>query len=163
MGAPQTDTPDEFGPPTLQERSNSEMRWQLGGVDPVDIHTITSTHPPIDGVFADLLSLAMLKLIPSTSDTTWLAINETSALQSFKIDRVLDGHSSGLVWVRRNLSGCHVPLGTDPSVWVLSSFLLPAMPPELRIPLSHLGEDRLQVQISDSAATDMDMKSHVLE
>jgi len=150
-------------PLTLQARSNSEIQRQLGGVDPVDIHTVASAHPSIDGVFFDLLPSAKLKLIPSTSDYTWLVTNEPSILQASEVDQVSNGYSSGLVRVRKNSFGRHVPLGTNPSISVLSSFLLPAIPPEPRIPLSFLGGDRLQVQISDITATDMDMSSYVLE
>jgi len=160
--SPDPDTPDGLVSPTLQARSNSEMQRQLGGVDPVDIYTVVSAHPSIDGMFVHPLLPAKLKLISSTPDYTWLVTNEPSTLRAVEVDKVLNGPSSGLARVRRSSFGRRVPLGTNPSISVLSSFLLPAIPPELRIPLSFLGEERLQVQISDATATDMDMKSYVL-
>ena len=49
-----------------------------------------------------------------------------------------------------------------PSISVLPSFLHPPIPPYLRIPLSLLGEENLQIRRSGIDATDTDMKSYVL-
>ena len=57
-------------------------------------------------------------------------------------------------------SGQHTD-GT-PFVSVLPSFLHPSIPPDLRVNLSFLGEENLQVRSPEVDATDTDMKSCVL-
>ncbi|KAF9643913.1 hypothetical protein BDM02DRAFT_3132089 [Thelephora ganbajun] len=49
----------------------------------------------------------------------------------------------------------------NPSISIFSSFLPPTIPLEPWIPLSFLGEDKLQVQMSDVDATDLDMRSRL--
>jgi len=49
------------------------------------------------------------------------------------------------------------------SISVALSFLPPTIPPEPLTPLLFLGEERLQVQISDTLATDLDIILYVLE
>ncbi|KAF9643480.1 hypothetical protein BDM02DRAFT_3191569 [Thelephora ganbajun] len=80
--------------------------------------------------------------------------DEPSALQ-----QVPHGRPSGLVVVRRNSFEQRISIDTNPSISILSSFFLPTIPPEPWIPLSFLGEDKLQVQVSDVDATDLDMRS----
>jgi len=84
-------------------------------------------------------------------------------LQALKVAQPPNSRSSGLVHVRRNSFGQRISSDMSPSISVLSSFLLPTIPPELQMPLSFLGGDRLQIQISDIDATDLDMRSYVLE
>jgi hypothetical protein len=132
------------------------------GPDPVETPTTTLYHSPSDGVFAGVLPPAQLDRIPSIfPEATWAVTNEPAALQhAFGADRV--PHRE-LVPVRRNQFGQRVSPDTSPSIFTTPSFFLPTTPPELRIPLSFLGEERLQVQFSEAAATDLDMKSCVLE
>lgn len=51
---------------------------------------------------------------------------------------------------------------TVPSISVHPSFLFPSIPPDLQVNLSFLGEENLQVRMSEADATDRDMKSCVL-
>ena len=53
-------------------------------------------------------------------------------------------------------------LDAIPPVFVLPSFLRPPILPNLRVNLSFLGEENLQVRLSESDTTDTDMKSCVL-
>ena len=96
---------------------------------------------------------------PVIPNVTRVAAYNPSDLQVFRTDH---GHSLGLARVRRN-SFDQIPHGSGLSIPVLSSFPPPTVPPELRIPLSFLEEERLQFQISDIAASDLDMRSCVLE
>ena len=111
-------------------------------------------------MFADVQSPADLDRIPSTSsDSTWAATNEP-ATQVFRADQVPHGE---LVLAHRNpLEQC-VPPDTSQSTFTIPSLPLPTIPSQLRTPLSHLGKEKLQVQFSETAATDLDMKSYVLE
>jgi hypothetical protein len=112
-------------------------------------------------VFADVPSPAKSDLISSTSSSAaWVGTDEPVAPQVFGADQVPHGE---LVLVRRNPREQCVPLDESPSVFTVPSFPLQTIPPELWIPLSFLGEEKLQVQISDMAATDLDMRSCVLE
>ena len=123
----------------------------LGGADLVEIPTVTSAR-----------SSAELNLIHSTSDTTRVVIHEPPALQVFRTDRVPHGRSLGPAPVRRSSFEQHISLNLNLSISVVSSFLLPTLPPELRIPLSFLGEEKLQVQFSETDVTDLDMRGCVL-
>jgi len=67
-----------------------------------------------------------------------------------------------LALVRRNSFEQSVSLHLNSSISIISSFLRPTIPPEPWIPLSFLGEDKLQVQFHESGATDLDMKLCVL-
>lgn len=78
---------------------------------------------------------------------------------------------SQLVGTRRRSSGTidgsspgqHIEsVDAIPSAHCLPSFLNPSIPPDLRVILSFLGEENLQVQTSETDATDTDMKSCVL-
>ena len=131
------------------------------GPGPVEIPTTTPFHSPSDGVFAGAQFPTKLDRIPSTSsDATWVVTNEPTNQQVFGFDQV--PHEE-LALVRRGPSEQCVSLDTNPSVFTVPSFFLPTIPPEPWIPLSLWGEERLQVQISDTAATGLDMKSCVLE
>ena len=123
-----------------------------GGADPVEIPALTFVHSP-----------AKLNMIPPASDTTRVVTYEPSALQKFKVIRVPPGRSSGLALVRRNPFERRVPLNSNSPFPIISPFVFKTTPPELRIPLSFLGEERLQVQFSETEATDLDMRSCVLE
>ena len=68
-----------------------------------------------------------------------------------------------LALVHRNRLEQCVSLDTSQSIFTIPSCFLPTIPPEPWIPLSFLGEERLQVQISDTVATDLDMKWYELE
>jgi hypothetical protein len=111
------------------------------------------TQSVVDGVFAGVLPPAKLKLINSTSDPTLLVTDELSALQVFKVDRVPQGH----------LYEPRISPGTNLHLSVISSFLPPTISPEPWVPLSFQGGEKLQVQISDTAASDLDMGSCVFE
>jgi hypothetical protein len=131
------------------------------GLHPVEIPAATLDHSPTGGVFADGSSPAELDRIPSTSsDATQVVTNEPASQQVFGTDQVSHGE---LVFVRKDPPERCVSLDTSPSVFTFPSFFLPTLLPEPWIPLSFLGEERLQVQISDTAATDLDMKWCVLE
>ena len=117
------------------------------------------TNPLTDGVFADVHPPAEPDLPPPTSDATQVATYELAALQTFETVQVPRGHSPGLVPFRSNSPQQHLSSDTNPSISIISSFLLPEIPPELHIPLSFLGEERLQV--SDAHTTDIDMRSCV--
>ena len=103
------------------------------------------------------------KLDPITSASSaaaWVVTDGLVAPQVFGPDQAPHGE---LVLAPRNpLEQC-VPPDASPSTFTAPSFLLPTIPPEPWIPLSFLGEEKLQVQISDMVATDLDMRSCVLE
>jgi hypothetical protein len=126
---------------------------QLGSAEPVEI----STPAPTDGVFTDMILPAKLKLMCSAPDSIRLVTDESSALQ-----QVPHSHSSGLSLVRRNPPE-RVSPDTSPPINIRIPFLPPIILSEPFIPLSFLGAEKLQVQISDADATDMDMGSCVLE
>lgn len=107
----------------------------------------------VDGAFASVLLPAKLKLLNPTSNPTSLVTDESSALQVFRVDRAPQGHSS-----EPRIS----PI-TNLRLSVISSFLPPTISPEPWVPLSFQGGEKLQVQISDIAASDLDMGSCVLE
>ena len=69
---------------------------------------------------------------------------------------------SGLTFARRNSFEQSIPLNSNPSISIISSFLHPIIPSEPWIPLSFLGEEKLQLQFNESGATDLDMKLCVL-
>jgi hypothetical protein len=131
------------------------------GPDPLEILTATPSHSPSDGVFGDVPSPAKLDRIPFTSsDATWVATNEPDAQQVFGADQVPHGE---LVLARRDPLERYVSLDTNTSTFTVSSFFLPTIPPELWVPFSFLGEERLQVQFSETATTDLIMTACVLE
>jgi len=104
-----------------------------GGTGPVEVPAITTD------------------LQPSIPGATRLLTCESSTLQGLDADWALPQRPS-LVHVRRNSSERHPSLNINgPSISIVSSFLLPEIPPEPWIPLSFLGEERLQV--SDAATT----------
>ena len=113
-------------------------------------------------MFADVPLPAQLGRIPSAfSDAMWAATNEPAAQQhAFGANRIPRGE---LVFARRNQLGQRVSLDTSSSISTVPSFSLLTIPPEQWIPLSFLGEERLQAQFSEAAATDLDMKSCVSE
>jgi hypothetical protein len=142
--------------------ANSHLSGQRpGSPDPVEIPTTTPSHSLGDGAFGDAQSLAKLDLIsPTSSDATWAVTDEPVAPQVLGDDQV--PHEE-LVLVRRTPLEQRVSSDPNPSTFTLSSFPPPTIPPELWMPLSFLGEEKLQVQFSETAATDLDMKSCVLE
>jgi len=132
-----------------------------GGADPVsEIPAVPPTYSPIDDV---VISPTKLNPVPSYPDTMEVVTNNSATLQILDADQVPHERSSGLVLVRRNSFEQHVPLDVNPSISIASFFLPQSTTPELRIPLSFLGDERLQVQLSDTEATDLDMRSYVLE
>jgi len=82
-------------------------------------------------------------------------------MRTLEADHVPHGHSSGLALVRRKSFEQDIPWDSNPSISIFSSFSPSIIPPEPWIPLSFLGEERLQVQFSE--VTDLDMRSYVLE
>ena len=124
----------------------------FGDVDPLKIPTIISFDSP-----------AELSSTTSTSDDTWAVADEPIDLRTFEADRVPHGHSSGFALVRRNSFERDIPRDSNPSISIFSSFSPSIIPPEPWIPLSFLGEERLQVQFSETDVTDLDMRSYVPE
>jgi hypothetical protein len=134
----------------------ADGRLLPGGSGSAEIRTAAPSHPLIDGV-----SGAKLDRIPSTSsDASWAVTNEPAAQHVFGTDQVPHGE---LVLVRGDPLEQRAPLDTSKATFTIPSSFLPTIPPEPWIPLSFLGEEKLQVQVSDTAATDLDMKSCVLE
>jgi len=124
----------------------------LGGAGTVDIPTDIPIYPS-----------AQLNPTPSTSGTTRVVAHELPTLRAFTDDQVPPGPSSGLVLVRRNSPGQRISLDSTTSISIASSFMPSIIPPEPRIPLSFLGEEKLQVQFSETEATDLDLKLCVPE
>jgi len=99
------------------------------------------------------------KLMYFASDSIRLETDEPSAPQQVPRDC-----SPGFALICRTSSEQRrVSPDTNPSFDVVSSYLSPTIPLELWTPLSFLGAENLQVQISDTLATDLDMKSCVSE
>ena len=87
-------------------------------------------------MFADVLSLAEVGPIPSTSSNATRAVtNEPTAQQAFGTDQV---QHRELVFVRKDPPEQYVSMDTSPSVFTFPSFL-PTLLPEPWIPLSFLG------------------------
>ena len=147
-----------------------DRRWpQLAGVYPSDgtdgyrsgqdpgsdldeDPTATPTHSPSGS-----------SLPSSTSDVARVAIHESSALETHRANQIPHGHPTGLVVLRRNSLGRRLSLGSIPPISIASSFSPQTIPPELWIPLSFLGGERLQVQFSEKDTTDLDLRSCVSE
>ena len=142
--------PEGFLPSSSTDGLLSGQR--LSGAGTVGVPTVIPTYPP-----------AQLNPTPSTSDITRAVAYEPPILRVFTDDQVPPRPSSGLVLVRRNSLGQRIPLDSNPSISIASSFMFPMIPPELRIPLSFLGEEKLQVQYSSTEATDLDLKLYVPE
>jgi hypothetical protein len=134
---------------------------RLRSPDLVEVPTTTPSHSLSDNLFGDAQVLAESSLMsPTPSDATWAATDEPVAPQVPGDDQVPHGE---LVLVHRNPLKQRVSLDTSQSIFTIPSCFLPTVPPEPWIPLSFLGEERLQVQFSDTAATELDMRSCVLE
>ena len=117
-----------------------------GGAEPVKVPAVISAHSP-----------SRPNLIPPTTDSTRVVTYEPPAPRVYKADHVLHGRSPGLSLAHGNPFKRRISLDSSPSISTISSFWLPTVPPEPRIPLSFLGEERLQVQFSETDATDLDM------
>lgn len=124
---------------------------RLESADLVEIPTAIPTCPP-----------ATLDPTPST-DTTRVVVDEAPDLRVFAAGRTPHGPSSGLVLVHRNSFGRCISMDSNPSISIASSFIPPTIPPEPWISLSFLGEEKVQVQFSGTEATDLDMRSCVLD
>jgi len=121
------------------------------------IYPLPSTAGHLSGAVPVEAPAITTDLPPSTSGATRPLTCESSAPQELDADRVLPQRPSKLVHIRRNSSERHLSLNANGSlISIISSFLLPEIPPEPWIPLSFLGEERLQV--SNAATTDMDMR-----
>jgi len=120
--------------------------------DPLSVPTIISIGSP-----------AELSPITSTFDVTRAVGYEPTVPRTFEVDQAQHGHSSGLSLVRRNSFERDIPWDSNPSISIFSSFLPSEIPPQPWIPLSFLGEEKLQVQFSEIDATDLDMRSYVSE
>ena len=126
-------------------RANGRSSGQdLGDAHTVDVPSSTSTHPP-----------AKQNPTPSTSAVTGAMIHKSPAPRVLEADQ---GQRLALVRVHRNPSGQQVSPDSNPSISLISCFPLPGIPPEPYIPLSFLGGERLQVQTSEIAATDLDLR-----
>ena len=123
-----------------------------GKADPAQLPALT---PLTD----DVLPPAKPDLRPPVSHAAHVVTYDLAVLQEFEPVRVPRGQSSGLVPFRRNPPERHLSQDTNPSISIISSFLSPEIPPKPRVPLSFLGEERLQV--SDADTTDIDMRSYV--
>ena len=122
--------------------------------DPLEVLTAAPFHSPSNDTFNDGSSPAKLDRIPSTSsDPAW--IDEPAVQQA---DRVPHGE---LTLVRRNTLQQSIPSEPSPSSFTVPPFFQPTIPPELRIPLSFLGEEKLQVQPSETDAADLVMTACV--
>jgi hypothetical protein len=108
----------------------------------------------------DLVQIPTATLHHSLTDTTRVATNESAVLRVFR-----DNHVSHreLILARRNPLEQYVFLDTNLTFLAVPFFFLPTIPHEPWISLSFLGEEKLQVQISETAATDLTMKACVLE
>ena len=141
-------------PPHVANGHQPEQR--SGDLGPVEIPTAPPSHSLSDGAFADVSSPTKLDRIPSTSsDATWVVTNFPTSHQVFGSDQA--PHEE-LVLVHRDPSEQYLSLDASSPVFTVLSSFLQTIPPEPRIPLSFLGEERLRVQSSDTAATDLDMK-----
>ena len=129
----------------MHRTDDSLSRQDPGSAHPVDTPIVISIHPPD-------------KRIPTTptSDATGTVTNELSAAQVSECDQ--GGRSSGLARVYKNSPGRHASPDSNPFICVIPSFLPSEIPPESQTPLSFLGEEKLQVQTSEIAATDLDMR-----
>lgn len=127
-----------------------------GGASPIKTPAVTPTDLPVEQ-----------NLIPPTSDAIEVATHDSSALQTPEggQDQIPHVRSSGLVrvQVRGNSSGLHVSPDSSLSISAILPFLFSKIPPEPRIPLSFLGGEKLQIQTSEAAATDLDMRWCALE
>ena len=129
------------------------------GPDLVQIPTATPYHSLTDGMFGDVPPPAKLDQIPSTSsDATRVSTNESAVLRVFRDSHVPHGE---LILAHRNpLEQCAL-LDTSLTFLAVPFFFLSTIPHEPWISLSFLGEEKLQVQISETAATDLAMKACV--
>ena len=148
---------DQENPQSADTRSSHgaddrQSGQQFVGAVPLKIPTIISIGSP-----------AELSSTPSTSDVTPAVAHEPTILRTFEVDRVQHSHSSGLALVRRNSLEQDIPWDSNPSISIFSSFLPSTILPEPWVPLSFLGEARLQVQFSETDVTDLDMRSYVPE
>ena len=119
-----------------------------GDAEPHKIPTVISIGSPVE-------------LNPAVSDeaVTQVVAYEPTALRTFVADRAPHGRSSGLTLVLRNSFEQRIPLDSNPSISIFSSLLPSTIPVEPWISLSFLGEEKLQVQFSETDATDLDMRS----
>ena len=131
---------------------------QPGGANPANIPSDTSAHPPGGRLPAVALPPTDLSLIPSTPNVTQVTANWLSAPQMLTTTHV--GH---LALARRGSFEQRTSLGTYPPISVGSTPLSSIIPPEVRIPFSLPGGEWSQIQISETAATDLDMRSCVSE
>lgn len=128
----------------LSNRADGRLSRQiLGGVLPVKTSAVKSTHSPTR----------------STPDAAWPTTDESSALQVFKADQVPEGRPSGALPICRNSSGEYIPLDPNPAISISSFFLPQTIPPDPWIPLSFLGEEKLQVQSAELNSTDLDFRA----
>jgi hypothetical protein len=143
-------------------RADGRQSWQQPtGPHLVETPAATSSRPLSDGTFTNVRSPAELDRIPYTSsDSTWAVTDEPATQGVFEADQVLHRE---LVLTRRNQLEQCVPPDISPSAFTIPSISLPTMPSQLRTSLSHLGKEKLQVQFSKTAVTDLDMKSCVSE
>ena len=126
--------------------------------DLVETPIATPSHLLSDGAPTDAPP-ARLDLTSSiSSDASRVVTNDPTVQRVLGADQVPHGE---LVIIRRDpLEPC-VPLDMSPSASALSSCFLPTLPPELRIPLSFSGEEKLQVQLSETDAADLVMTACV--
>ena len=111
-------------------------------------------------MFGGVPSPAESDRIPSTPDAAWVVTNKPVPLQAFGADQVL--HEE-LVLVCRGPLEQRVPLGTNPSTFTIPSSFRSKIPRELWMSLSFLEEEKLQVQHSETTATDLTMTACILE
>ena len=123
-----------------------------GGADLVEIPAVIFAHSP-----------TKWNLTPPTSNAMRVATYDSPTLHKFKAIRVPDGRSSGLALVHKIPFEQRIPLDSNSPFPIVPPLKFKITPPEPRIPLSFLGEERLQVQFSETEATDQDMKSCVLK
>ena len=149
---------DEKHPRSASTRLSNSANRDLSGRQPGDADSAETTPSPIDGASADVLPPAKLKLKWSVIDSTQPATDEPGPSQP----QVPRSCSPGSIIVHRRPPDQHTSQDTSPYIAILP-FLPSTIPPEPWIPLSFLGEENLKVQVSDIDATDLDMRSCVLD
>ena len=145
--------PQSAGIHPSHSTDDRQSERHFGDEDPFETPTVTSIDSP-----------AELNPTPSTHYVTPAAGSEPPVLQpAFETDRVSHRHSLGLALVRINSPEQRILLDSSPSISAFSSLLPPTIPPEPWISLSFLGEEKIQVQLSETDVTDLDMRSYVPE
>jgi hypothetical protein len=147
---------DETNPFPTGSCSLYDAEGYFEGEDSLEL----STHTSVDREFADCYHLPSSPgdsmLTCDTPDSTQLTTSEHEPLHALERCRTY-----GNLFAYAH-EGCIGFAGEVPPISVLPSFLHPSIPSYLRVPLTLLGEENIQVQTSsDIDTTDIDMRSCV--